>query len=79
MSERSEDKASLERFQTPGVVGGFAAKAAYERGLVVRPLPGGDSLGLCPPLVITKGEVDRLVTLLGSALDDTLEVARRHA
>ncbi len=77
--ELVKDKASLERFQTPGVVGGFAAKAAYERGLVVRPLPGGDSLGLCPPLVVTKGEVDRLVALLGSALDDTLEVARRHA
>ena len=77
--ELVKDKASLERFQAPGVVGGFAAKAAYERGLVVRPLPGGDSLGLCPPLVITKGEVDRLAALLGSALDDTVEVARRHA
>jgi adenosylmethionine-8-amino-7-oxononanoate aminotransferase len=32
----------------------------------------GDTIGLCPPLIITEGECDELVKRLTRAFDETL-------
>lgn len=52
-------------------VGGHCARRAQEHGLIVRAM-GGNSIALCPPLVITREQVDELVDSLGRALEDTL-------
>jgi 4-aminobutyrate--pyruvate transaminase len=55
-------------------VGQFCAKAAEERGLIVRPL-GGNRIALCPPLIIQRGHVDEIIDKLTGALEDTLDMA----
>jgi 4-aminobutyrate--pyruvate transaminase len=52
-------------------VGGFCQRRCEEYGLIVRAL-GGNSIALCPPLIITEAQVDELVEKLGRALEDTL-------
>lgn len=52
-------------------VGGYCALRAQEHGLIVRAM-GGNSIALCPPLVISREQVDELVDSLGRALEDTL-------
>ena len=52
-------------------VGGFCQGRCEEYGLIVRAL-GGNSIALCPPLIITEAQVDELVEKLGRALEDTL-------
>lgn len=55
-------------------VGGYCALRAQEHGLIVRAM-GGNSIALCPPLVISREQVDELVGSLGRALEDTLSHA----
>ena len=64
------DKASKAPFDPPGRVGAAFANYAQERGLIIRPL--GDSIGICPPLIIEAAELDSLLERFGQALDDTL-------
>ena len=58
------------RFDPPGAVGGWLHDRAWDAGLIVRAM--GDTIGLCPPLVISPSEIDALVNRLGGALDDAL-------
>jgi adenosylmethionine-8-amino-7-oxononanoate aminotransferase len=39
---------------------------------------GGNSVALCPPLIITEAQVDELVAKLGKALDETLAYVNRE-
>ena len=55
-------------------LGQFCAKAAEERGLIVRPL-GGNRIALCPPLIIQNDHVDEIIDKLSGALADTLDMA----
>ncbi|MCE9572339.1 MAG: aspartate aminotransferase family protein, partial [Deltaproteobacteria bacterium] len=43
------------------------AMKCLERGVYVR--YGGDTIQLAPPFIIEKAEIDRLVSVLGDALD----------
>lgn len=52
-------------------VGGFCQRACEENGLIVRAM-GGNSIALCPPLIITEAQIDELIEKLGGALDSTL-------
>ena len=45
---------------------------AKENGLILRALPG-DSVGICPPLIITEAEIDDLFDRLTRALDGAQE------
>jgi 4-aminobutyrate--pyruvate transaminase len=56
-------------------VGGFCQRACEENGLIVRAM-GGNSIALCPPLIITESQVDELIDKLGRALDSTLAHVR---
>ena len=60
----------------PGMaVGAWCAKAAEDRGLIIRPL-GGNRIAVCPPLIVDESHIDEMIDKLGSALDATLEYAR---
>ncbi len=44
------------------------AAAAFERGVIVRPLVGGRVVAVAPPLTIERGGIDRVVSVLGDAI-----------
>src|SRR5580704_10597772 len=71
------DKATKRSFQPGAGVGPRAVRFAEEEGLIVRFL-AGDSVSVCPPLVITPAEIDELFDRLGRALDRTLDWVRRE-
>ena len=64
------DKASKTPFDPPGRVGAAFANYAQAHGLIIRPL--GDSIGVCPPLIIEAAEIDSLLERFALALDETL-------
>ena len=45
------------------------AALALEEGLLARPLPDGDIIGLAPPLILTRDEANEAVAALGRAVD----------
>jgi 4-aminobutyrate--pyruvate transaminase len=63
------DKATKAPFPAAAAVGAHFAERAHAHGLVVRAL--GDSIALCPPLVIEPGEIDEMLVRFGKALRDT--------
>jgi 4-aminobutyrate--pyruvate transaminase len=63
------DKASKAPFDPVGKVGGAFAGFAQGEGLIIRNL--GDSVAVCPPMVITEAEIDDLLGRFGRALDAT--------
>ncbi|MFM7119087.1 MAG: aminotransferase, partial [Gammaproteobacteria bacterium] len=72
------DQGTRQAFPASRGVGAYCAQRAEANGLIVRAL--GDSVAVCPPLIISDAEVDELFTKLGRALDETLEwLGQRHA
>jgi 4-aminobutyrate--pyruvate transaminase len=67
------DKASRRHFAPERGVGVILEARAQKNGLIVRAL-GGDSIALCPPLVIDEAEIDTLLERFGRALDETQEL-----
>ncbi|MDZ7668033.1 MAG: aminotransferase class III-fold pyridoxal phosphate-dependent enzyme [Gammaproteobacteria bacterium] len=63
------DKATKRAFDTAQGVGAYAMGRCEANGLIVRAL--GDSLALCPPLIITDKQVDEVFSKLEKALDET--------
>jgi adenosylmethionine-8-amino-7-oxononanoate aminotransferase len=59
-----------------GKLGPMCAAEALERGLIVRAI--GDSIALCPPLVISEAETHELFDKLHAALDATERKARAN-
>lgn len=55
-----------------GIAGATAQKACQDHGLVLRAV-AGNSVALCPPLIITEAEVDEMLSRLSAALDATHE------
>ena len=51
---------------------GFCQKACESEGLIVRAMTG-NSIAVCPPLIITEQQVGELLDKLGRALDATLD------
>ena len=73
------DKATKEPFDPDLKAAAAVMGRAVEHGLLVRALVG-DTIAMCPPLIITEGEIDDLFDRLGKALDDTHEtLAKRGA
>lgn len=68
--ELVQDKASRKNFEPSQGVGNFFAAKALEHGLIIRAIPG-DTITLCPPLIITGDEIDDLLGRFGKTLDDT--------
>jgi len=63
-----KDRATRAPFDPAEGVGNMVAVRAQELGLIVRAM--GDSIALCPPLIITEGEIDEMLKRYGRALDD---------
>jgi len=64
------NKATKAPFDVKAGVGPYAASECQKAGLITRALPG-NSLALCPPLVISEAEIDELFNRLETALDAT--------
>ncbi len=75
--ELVRDKASKEAFDPALGIGGLAYTLAQEEGLIIRAL--GDTLAVCPPLIINDDEIDQLFDRLGAALDRTAAELPRQA
>ena len=69
--ELVSDKEDKTPFPPERAVGAFCASRALTNGLIVRPL--GDSIAICPPLIISERQLDELFTKLEIALDETLD------
>ncbi|MBR0713789.1 aspartate aminotransferase family protein [Bradyrhizobium liaoningense] len=62
------DKTRKVAAATPGALGGVASKLLLERGIISRNML--DALAICPPLIVTRAQVDELVDGLAGMLDD---------
>jgi 4-aminobutyrate---pyruvate transaminase len=63
------DKQTKRPFDPKKTVGAQAVKFAQDRGLICRML--GDAVALCPPLIISKAEIDEMFDIYEKALNDT--------
>ncbi|HBQ94722.1 MAG TPA: aspartate aminotransferase family protein, partial [Sulfobacillus sp.] len=52
--------------ETPGAAGEKVGTAMREQGVIVRPV--GDVITFSPPLIITRSEIDQIITVLREAL-----------
>jgi len=75
-AELVKNKADKSRFDKVGPVGLKCFEFALDEGLIVRNI--GDSIALCPPLVITEAELSELFDRLDRALNRTLDWCRKE-
>jgi 4-aminobutyrate--pyruvate transaminase len=71
------DKRSKRAFDPKQGVAARCVRLAEEEGLIVRAVVG-DTVTVCPPLIISADEIDDLFARLGRALDRTLDWAKRE-
>jgi putrescine aminotransferase len=71
-----QDKRRRARFAAPGTVGTICRDICFENGLVMRAVY--DTMIIAPPLVISRAEIDELVSTARACLDQThAELNRR--
>jgi 4-aminobutyrate---pyruvate transaminase len=75
--ELVKHKKTKQPFDSKLAVGAKVAALAQEEGLICRAV-GGDTIGVCPPLIITADQVNDLFDRLGRALDRGLEWAHKE-
>lgn len=68
------DKATRAPWLSVGRLGKYFTERAQHNGLIVRGI--GDSIALCPPLIINAEEVDLLLERFERSLDETLDRVR---
>jgi 4-aminobutyrate--pyruvate transaminase len=73
--ELVRNKTTKESFDPKAGVAAHLVRRAQHHGAILRNMPG-DILAFSPPLVITEGEIDDLLTCFGKALDDTWAMVR---
>lgn len=69
--ELVKDKASRARFDDKCTAGAICRTMSIKNGLVMRAT--GDAMIIAPPLILTREQVDELITKAERALDDTAE------
>ena len=70
------DKASRAPLPPAAGIGPLIQQSAMDRGVLIRAAP--DSVYVCPPLIISRAEIEELIEALSAALDDGYaEAARR--
>jgi len=52
-------------------------KAAQDNGLIIRAV-AGSSIGICPPLIISKEQIDELIEKLSRTLEQTLAFCHKE-
>jgi len=70
------DRNTRRAFRPVGRAGAAAMEAAARNGLLTRAI--GDSLALCPPMVIDEAGIDEIFACLAPALDETEAWVRRE-
>jgi 4-aminobutyrate--pyruvate transaminase len=70
------DKPGKGAFEPVGSAGGLMVQKAQAHGLIVRNLQ--DTVAVCPPLIISEGEIDELLRRFTRALDETAEALGRR-
>jgi 4-aminobutyrate---pyruvate transaminase len=68
------DKDTGKPFDAPGTVGLRAFEIGHEEGLICRNI--GDTLALCPPMIVTEEDVSEIVRRMGRIIDRTHEWVR---
>ena len=68
--ELVQDKESHTNYPKEVGIGGICRDYALANGLVMRAV--GESMILCPPLIISKLEIDELIEIIKKSLDQTL-------
>jgi 4-aminobutyrate--pyruvate transaminase len=74
--ELVKDKKTKEPFDPKLAVGPYAIARALGNGLITRSL--GDTLAVCPPLIINEAQIGDLLARYGQALDDTYAWVREQ-
>ena len=69
--ELVKNKETRENFDDNGTAGATCRDFAIENGLVMRAV--GDSMILCPPLIISREQIDELYGKILQSLDQSLE------
>jgi len=72
--EMLADKATRRPFDIIGPAGARAFRIGHENGLIVRAI--GDTLALCPPLILTEAQAGEVVKRMRRILDQTAEWVR---
>ncbi|MFK7944929.1 MAG: aminotransferase [Paracoccaceae bacterium] len=72
--ELSPDPETAAMFRTPGKVGPALSNELLKHGVILRAI--GDTLGFCPPMIITEDEIDALFEPMEKALDATMHWAK---
>jgi 4-aminobutyrate---pyruvate transaminase len=70
------DKATRQAFDPVGSVGRRFSDFALRHGLIIRAV--GDTIAICPPLIIEQEEIDLLIDRFRAALDDTYHAMESH-
>ncbi len=70
------DQSTKQSFDPAMKVAQQVAQKCLENGLIVRALPSGDSIGICPPLIITDEQVHHLFDALEKSLSQVLDEIR---
>ena len=72
--ELVKDRATRTPFPAELNVGLYIERRCQEHGAILRAL--GDTLTVAPPLIIEPPEIERILRIIGRALDETLDHAR---
>ena len=70
------NKKTREAFAPVGKVGRMVQSRAQEHGLIIRAI--GDTIAVCPPLIIDEAQIDDLVARLRRALRDAAAQAKKE-
>ncbi len=70
------DRASKRSFDPKQFVGARTAAHVQDEGLITRPI--GDTIALCPPLIISEAEIDEMFDCLERGLDRAEEMVRKE-
>jgi 4-aminobutyrate---pyruvate transaminase len=75
--ELVRDKRTKQPFDSKIGLGAKVVALAQEEGLIVRAV-AGDTIGVCPPLIIVEDEINAMFDMLGKALDKAYAWLRRE-
>ena len=66
--EMVKDRQTKEYFPADADLGGRMTQGFAEAGILLR---GGDAMNIMPPLCVTSGEIDEIVTVLDQVIGQT--------
>src|SRR5687768_13503621 len=70
------DKPGRGTFEPLGTAGTLFVQRAQANGMIIRNLQ--DTISVCPPLIISEGELDELLKRFGKALDETADALAKR-